>query len=55
MNILSEPLVNILVNTTSKIVILFSFLTFFSESWENRDLQFIKKIVIVNLSRIVQL
>ncbi len=34
MNILSEPLVNY--------VILFSFLIFFfSESWENRDLQFI--------------
>ncbi len=44
MNILSESLVNY--------VILFSF---FSESWENCDLQFIKKMVILNLSRIVQL
>ncbi len=34
MNILSEPLVNY--------VILFSFLIFFSELWENRDLQFCK-------------
>ncbi len=49
MNILSEPLINY--------VILFSFLIFFSsESWENLDLQFIlKKIAILNLSRIVQL
>ncbi len=37
MNILPEPLVNY--------IILFSFLFFFSsESWENRDLQFKKKI-----------
>ncbi len=35
MNILSEPLVNY--------VILFSLLIFFSELWENCDLQFIKK------------
>ncbi len=48
MNILSEPLVNY--------VILFSLLLLlFSESWENRNLQFIKKIVLLNLSRIVQL
>ncbi len=33
MNILSELLVNY--------IILFSFLLFFLESWENRDLQFI--------------
>ncbi len=45
MNILSEPLLNH--------VILFSFLIFF---FQNRDLQFsLKKIVILNSSRIVQL
>ncbi len=44
MNILSEPLVNY--------IILFSFLIFF---FLNRDLQFIKKIVIFNLSRLMQL
>ncbi len=44
MNILSEPLVHN--------VILFIFLIFF---FQNRDLQFLKKIVILNLSRIVLL